>query len=290
LTVAGLLVHLNLMAGEGARTRDALARERARAEEAEQSFGQARAAVDLLIRVSEQELADSPRWQGLRKRLLEVALDYYQDFLARRHDAPDREDLAAARERVREMLQELAALQGLHDSLLLGMPVVQDELDLSADQRKTIGEQLRTWEARRADDFQAGRERTPEERRRRFADLARSQEQALARTLTAAQRRRLAQVALQMQGPRALSDTETAAALGLTTDQRLRLREVEAESFGPGRPGPGGFPPRDPRQALERMLAELTPAQQARWRELTGDPIRFRGPMPFPFGPPPGPR
>jgi serine/threonine-protein kinase len=81
--------------------------------DAEASFAQARASVDdYLTTVSEDTLlrAPLPGLQPLRRRLLEAALRYYQDF-ARRHadDRSVRADLAAAYERVGEITAEIGS-------------------------------------------------------------------------------------------------------------------------------------------------------------------------------------
>lgn len=77
-----------LITQANSRTKAALEAERLRAEEAEQRFSQARRAVDLLIEVSENDLADKPPLQQLRRRLLESALVYYQDFIAQHRGNP----------------------------------------------------------------------------------------------------------------------------------------------------------------------------------------------------------
>jgi serine/threonine-protein kinase len=81
--------------------------------DAEASFAQARGAVDdYLTTVSEDTLLRSPLpgLQPLRRRLLEAALRYYQDFARRHADDPSvRADLAAAYARVGEITSEIAS-------------------------------------------------------------------------------------------------------------------------------------------------------------------------------------
>src|SRR5262249_35656709 len=79
--VAGLSANNRMPTAGQAKTAAPLEGEKLRAEEAEGRYRQARQAVDLLIQVSEEELADQPQMQAVRKRLLESALGYYQDFL-----------------------------------------------------------------------------------------------------------------------------------------------------------------------------------------------------------------
>jgi hypothetical protein len=81
LLTAGSLTSTALIRAEQHRTEAAYESERRRAEEAEVRFRLARRAVDELIRVSEEELADRPGQEGLRKRVLTSALAYYQEFI-----------------------------------------------------------------------------------------------------------------------------------------------------------------------------------------------------------------
>jgi hypothetical protein len=82
-------------------------------------------------------------------------------------------------------------------------------------------------------------------------------------------------------------------ALGLTLEQRERIRAVEEEIlFGQMRELRSGKVPEDSaRPGVDRILAVLTPEQQRRWKELAGEPIR--GPLsafPLPFRPQRGPK
>ena len=84
-----------------------------RRSDAEASFTQARGAVDdYLTTVSEDTLlrAPLPGLQPLRRRLLEAALRYYEDFARRHADDPSvRADLAAAYARVGEITAEIGS-------------------------------------------------------------------------------------------------------------------------------------------------------------------------------------
>src|SRR5262249_24219536 len=78
-----------IIGGEKDKTQKAYEAERRRAEEAEEQFKLAKRSVHEMIDFAEQELGDNPQMQGLRKRLLETALSYYQEFIERRRDNPD---------------------------------------------------------------------------------------------------------------------------------------------------------------------------------------------------------
>ncbi len=78
---------------------------------AEKNFQRARTAVDeYLTRVSEEELLNSPGLQPLRKDLLELALKYYQEFVAqRRDDATLQAALGAAHFRVGQIISQIGS-------------------------------------------------------------------------------------------------------------------------------------------------------------------------------------
>src|SRR5258708_33502648 len=64
---------------------EAEARQRARAEA---SFRQARKAVDFISQIAAEELRDRPDLQEVRRKLLEAALAYYQEFIDQCGDDP----------------------------------------------------------------------------------------------------------------------------------------------------------------------------------------------------------
>ncbi|MCC6421333.1 MAG: serine/threonine protein kinase [Gemmataceae bacterium] len=287
-----------------ALTQAAYEREQTRASEAEKSFKKAREAVDFFTHVAEEELAAVPHLQGLRRRLLEASLAYYDDFIEQRRDDPSsRAELAAAHDRVSRLLGELSALEGSAHLLLLTHRTVQDDLGLSADQRRRIREWADAGAGRWREALREFRQLTPEQRRQRSLDLAQTSERAAAGILTPAQAVRLKQVALQLrlQGPDGFTVPELAGALKLTARQKAQIRAIQEDRllalwerlYDGGPPGPGGPRPDEAWKASrERVLAVLTAEQRLRWEELTGPPLK--GPMPFLFplsltGPPPPP-
>jgi serine/threonine protein kinase len=296
--VVALLVSNRLIDRERARADAAYRRELLRAEEAERRYHQARRVADLLTQLAEQELADNPALIGVRKKMLQVAAEEYREFLEQRRNDPEAQAaLAAETERLQKMLDELATLRAVGDALLLGDGAVQDDLKLTAEQR----EKLRgLWPKQPQPPPWSG---SPAGRSARMLETARACDRAIQEVLTGRQRRRLRQIALQVQGLLAFRDPEVADALGLTTAQRQKVREAEAEAFagllagpgfGPPPPPPGGPPPGPPPKepperpvgaGVEPVLAVLSEGQKRKWRELTGEP--FAGlRRPFPGGPP----
>lgn len=306
LGVLGFAASTALVLREQQRTRSALAKERQRALEAEQRFQLARRSADEMIRIAEQELNDQPHQQGLRRRMLEAALVYYQEFLELRRDDPDATaDLAATKARVLKILDDLAVMQGAGQIHMLNDPDVLADLKPTPEQLKRIDELTQRLAEQQSEPFRDFHRLSSEERRQRFLNLARENEAALTATLDPARVTRLRQIALQRQGLMAFREADVAAALNLTAAQRDQIRALEGELFmrfdGPPltRGGPGSGPPPGPprrrpdesmRAAVAQVLELLTPQQQARWREMTGEPYKgsFGPPMMPPFSPPTG--
>jgi hypothetical protein len=109
----------------------------------------------------------------------------------------------------------------------------------------------------------------PGERQRRAIDQARANEAEANAILSPAQRRRLEEIALQAEGLGAFREPEVVAELSLTAQQRERIRTIEEAQFGwPRQPG------REAMAASERVLEVLTAEQAAKWRKMTGKPVK----------------
>ncbi len=282
LLVAGLGVSTLLIAKAYDRERDRAEEAREQRARAEESFQRARQAVDFFVQISEEELAKNPALQSVRRKMLEVALIYYQDFIAQRADDPAlRSELAASHERVASIVQDLITLQGRHDLNLLNVREVQEALDLSADQRQQLRDLNGQSGTKRREEYEDFRKLSLEDRRQRLLEQARSHEQAVAKILTSKQTQRLKQVGLQHRGAIAFLDVTVADALQLTVKQKDAIRKLLDET-GPPR-GPGGFerPSMHTRGRTEahlrdvaaRALAVLTAAQKKRWQEMIGEPV-----------------
>jgi hypothetical protein len=300
-----LAVATALVTREEGRTKAALVREQERAREAEARFQLARRAADDMIAMAEEELAGNPSLERLRKRLLEGALAYYQEFIAQHDQDPKAQaELVVTRDRVNRILADLATLQGDRQTGLLREPAVLEDLGFSEEQRASLAELNRRLDAERRDRFRDFASLTAEERNRRFMEQVRASEAAANAILTPEQGRRFRQIAIQCQGPSALREAAIASALKLTPEQRDRIREIASESYGDegGRGRPKGPPPDEPRDdrrgpppepsrekelrpAMERVLALLTPEQVRRWQEIVGAPYRGPWPRGFPSGP-----
>ena len=268
---------------EQKRAEQAYAREILRAEEAEARLALARRAVDELFRVSEEELADRPGMELLRKRVLRTALAYYQEFASEIGEDPDaRAELSDTTRRVELILADLAVLRSATQFFLLCQPAVLDDLRLAAPQRtrlKQLTDRVgREW----AESFRDIGLAPPAERSRRTLAKARANEAELVEILSGAQQSRLRQIGLQTEGPGAFRDPEVAAELALTAEQRNRVRVIEDDAaFGWMRSNGRKEHSPAPRSLNERLLEILSAEQATKWRALVGEPIH--GPL-IPFG------
>ena len=267
----------------------------------------AREAVDGMFKLCEEELADKPFLDGLRRRLLQdYFLVYYQKLIEYNDDPTTEAELSAAHKRVQEILENLAELQGVGQYQLLNHHGVADELHVTAEQRKQI-EQLtknmekRRWEAHRL---------SPEERFQHFLIDAKWTEGEAQHILNVDQRRRLRQIDLQFKGVRAFEEQEVIDKLHLDAGQRERIRTILAQdfcsSFGDCHPFPkdkrgdlarGGplrapppFPPKGweqggskpPFDPVTKIVNEvLTKDQQEKWAKLRGEPFKMFGHRPY---------
>jgi serine/threonine protein kinase len=306
------------LAAEQARTRQALDAEAAQRARADESFRQAWQAVDTFARISAEEARDRPGLQEFRRKLLKAALDYYQAFIDQHADAPDTQqllldthfrvanllqevgakaDAEAALEQARLLREQLARddrppMHGLGGrgpgrggpwawasaeggaSFLLDQPSVREDLKLTEEQVREIGRLTR----QPRDGGMERRRLSPEEWQ--------AQERAVIDVLRPEQARRLKEIALQQRGVHALASRDVADDLGLSSEQRARIRAIQDAA----RRGMSG--PKDARQdalraAGEQVLNVLTAEQKARWKDMTGEP--FRGTVRLEFGGPFGP-
>ncbi|HEX3152652.1 MAG TPA: serine/threonine-protein kinase [Gemmataceae bacterium] len=295
---------------EQAKTREAYHEERQRAKEAEDRLRLARRSVDEILQTAEQEMGDNPMMQGLRRKMLEWALSYYQEFVQQRSDDPEfQADLSAARDRVKKILDDLAELEGSGHYFLLNADDVLNDLGATEDQRQ----QLRALNYKRESVPPNFGRLSADERRAWVVKQARAYESEANRILDARQQARLRQIGIQAKHEMAFRDPAVIAALKLTPDQQERIRAIEADRMFMQRPdgprpeghrpdgppfGPKGKGPDDMRRnGMDRILAILTEEQRTRWRELIGNQFVWqRGPGPNgpgrfgPQGPGPGGR
>src|SRR4029077_1015846 len=89
--------------------------------------------------LSEEELANKPASHQVRRKFLQAALDYYNEFLEQRRDDPTvRQELLESTQWVAEIVEELAALDRFASFMLLANRFVQEDIGLSSEQRKKL--------------------------------------------------------------------------------------------------------------------------------------------------------
>ncbi len=256
-----------LISREQDNTQKALERVKQRGEEAERRFLQARQAVDLLIQVAEQELADKPQLQATRKKVLQTALAFYQDLIDQRgDDLGSQAELSRDQDKVRQILSDLTTLEGAQRLEFLAERSIQDDLQLSSEQRTRANEFAQNWAEQRFRFFRDQRSLPFDQRQQQFVALIRANDESLAGLLSADQLRRLRQIALQTKGLFAFEEPDVIAALRLTAAQKTKIREIHSElvdhlfdkgmekafdrmydkKFDKGQPEGGKGPPRPP--------------------------------------------
>lgn len=136
---------------------------------------------------------------------------------------------------------------GLSKSMLIMMPPVQEELELTDEQKQKLRDWMEQMRTRGEEMGQAMRQEFGDDFRQADVPLARrvmtitrvmgqlggmlqENEAGINRILEADQRKRLTQVALQMEGISALGKPEVSRALNLSPTQSLRIQELLNQS------------------------------------------------------------
>jgi eukaryotic-like serine/threonine-protein kinase len=319
LAVVGLTISTVLIAQEESRTKAAYQAEAAQRRRAENNFRQAHRALDDFTKIGIEDMPELPETEGGRRKLLETARKYYQEFIDQHPDDPSiRDELVASHVRVarildeigspadalafalrtRDLLEEsvrahpedpehrrklfanyhtLGALQGVGRMPLLTHKPVQDDLKLTDDQVKQVNKLAQS----RRDFYDPTQRHSAQELRNQFDELV-TGEKGLLDTITNSQVKRYDQIALQALGARAFNEPAVADALELTPDQRVKIESIlKVPSGGKPKGPPHGFPNR--KAQLKEILASLTAEQQAKWKDLTGEPFKVELPR-WPFG------
>jgi serine/threonine protein kinase len=316
LTVSNVLIAQS----KDAAQRDRLAataaaeRERLKAKEADDErvladkrFKQARRSVARFAEIAQEELA-GPQFNKARRKFLEAALAYYQEFLEDAGDDPSVQgELKESLARVDGILKELTELEGGARYLLLTEKDVQEDLKPTPEQREQLREYTRAMEKRGQELFRDFHKLSNYDRTQRFLQAARTSEAGANAILTPQQLTRLKQLELQQKGPQGFFEGEAATKLKLTPRQQERARAIQEEAgrevmLKAGRGGPEVFRQMSElmKKATQKIADEvLTPEQREQWRELTGPTFTgtfMKGPtamyiraFPGPPSPPPGP-
>lgn len=285
--ILGLEASMILLVHEHRKTLESYRRESEQREAAESSFFQARHAVDAFTELSEQELADNPRMQSVRRRFLETALEYYRDFVTQRRDDPSvASELAISTENIRRLINELSAIEGFGRLLLLADTRVQKELTLDPTQVNQLARLISrvdvSQQNARTEAISVGIEQHANDIGRRLVSF----EKEVQDLLNPSQVQRLKQIAWQQQTPAVFLTAEIVELLQLTSAQRQSIDRIIAEE-GAGnrrenaavRSNEGSRQTKTNRppvnntadRATKRILEGLTVGQRDQWNKLVGE-------------------
>ncbi|HET6879348.1 MAG TPA: hypothetical protein VFI31_04305 [Pirellulales bacterium] len=167
--------------------------------------------------------------------------------------------------------------EGATQVMLLLQPLVGDDLKLARDKREKIHEfAIAQWKK-----AQAVNELDHEERDRKFATMAKENQHFLDETLTAEQRKRLDEIALQEAGLLCLTRADIAEKLELTSEQQrkaVQLLQGSLQEMEELIDSSGGESKEESLQDLrkacqKRLQSLLTEKQKKTWKEICGAPF-----------------
>jgi Spy/CpxP family protein refolding chaperone len=166
---------------------------------------------------------------------------------------------------------------------LLRSPQVQQELKLTDQQKQQLEQLGEQWREK----MRGLRDLPPEERRQKVQGMRAEVEKQLSQILNEQQMKRLKQIALQVEGYAALERPEIADQVGLTKEQRQKIRDIlrqadekrrEAFQQGQGDRQAAFQRMREIRQWVDGEIEKLLTAEQKKkWQELVGAPFKFEG-------------
>ncbi len=174
---------------------------------------------------------------------------------------------------------------------MLRIPAVQKELNLTPAQIAQLDAKEQDVQTQQRALFQGGfANLTPEERQQRMDKMQDLQDTAVADILLA----RYKQLELQQQGPVAITRKSVADQLKLTDDQQKQVAAAQTQSQADMRAAMQGVDFQnlsdDDRKTLmtkmqdarkaegDKILAILTDAQKAQWKDMQGTPFTFPAP------------
>jgi Spy/CpxP family protein refolding chaperone len=179
--------------------------------------------------------------------------------------------------------RRLIAEEEAVELILLRQKSVQEELKLPADTVQKIRAFTRKqWEA-----VQEAEKLSGDEQRKKFVHLAEENDRFLATTLSAEQRKRLDQIAMQVAGLLWVGRRHIARELNLTEEQRKKLRQLHAEArkdveavlHGESKESIKGKLKELREANRKQLMSLLTDEQKAKWKEMVGPP--FKGELRF---------
>ena len=328
LLTIGMVISTVLIAREHAATAAALLetqsalesveKQRAIAEEsqqlAENHFLKARSVLESFMTFAEEDLANNEELQAIRSDMLQLSLNYYQDFIdSARDNKPLQDELVASHQRISQILHTIGSTQAARDALEQALQTQErlcDEAPHDENLRRTlfsmyfqlgafdgagpinllrnpsvqsdlklsdsqIEETVEISEAFRETFYRS--HRRPEDltlARQKFNTATVSTLQQ--QVLSSEQFQRLRQIDLQRRGTNAWTCPDIADELELTALQRIRIQELGAKIHSSFR-SRSHDSARDQINDLQCQLdAVLTDEQSRHWREMLGEPFKGR--------------
>jgi Spy/CpxP family protein refolding chaperone len=161
---------------------------------------------------------------------------------------------------------------------LLGQKSVQEELKLSEEQK----DKAKSVVEKRRSAMQEMRNLSREDRQKKVVEQNKADDKAIAEILKPEQLTRLKQISLQQRGAQAFADAEVADALKLTSEQKDKIKALQDEARTQMRGLRQAGNREEARKKIEeirkasaeKLNAVLTPEQQTKWKELTGEPFK----------------
>jgi hypothetical protein len=185
---------------------------------------------------------------------------------------------------------------------LLRIPEVQAELKMTQPQIAKLDDAQQTVRQAMQEAFQGGRQSmSPEELEKAMAKVQEIQLKAVSDILDQNQLKRFKQLELQRAGASALLQPAVAKELGLTDEQKAKLRELRQQQMNEMRSmfqnagGMRNMTQEERQQRMkqmqdlrkkndEAMLNVLTAEQKAKWTSMVGKPFKFPEMGPGVFG------
>jgi Spy/CpxP family protein refolding chaperone len=167
--------------------------------------------------------------------------------------------------------------------LLLRQQSVQEELKVTPEVAKRVAE----FTTKESEEYRKALKQGAGDRRAKFEELEKENKKFLEDTLSAAQRKRLEQITLQVSGLQQLTRPEVARVLGLTEEQQSKFKEMQKEArkalveliSSKDREGRNEKLAKLREEVDKKIEAVLTDEQKAKARELVGEP--FKGKLVF---------
>lgn len=182
---------------------------------------------------------------------------------------------------------------------LAGNSQVQSELKVSDEQKKKIEEVTSAYREESRKLFSGFQDLSREERTKKFEENRPAREKLTADAeakidgiLAADQKERLDEISVRLAGTSALRQDKVATKLGLTDDQKTKIkgilddqdkkrRELFQPAAGGGRPDFAGMREKMDtlrKETTDQVNAVLTSEQKTKWDTLKGEPFELRRP------------